>query len=401
MGQESADRRRRQRIEELRADLSHTKKERVDYARKTLLTMLWLDDEQARRQVISALCRYQPEEGQPYPAFALRLSGQLAAPSVDRATPPTPEALATALGETTLAIMNVALQQIKLKQIKLKQIKSMPAATDAPDEDGLYLETDVCRDALVIAQCFQLTAVVEPTVQILRLFPPDLARGAGPLARQTGPLRESAAHLLGSLSPDALYAFWYALGSPDKNARQDLLPVLDYLNDLRATPYLVRLFERRSQWSDAEMVGWFAVRAFKRIRDRRALAALRRVISAADGGSAVAMTTVTSPDLVREVRRAIEAIQYGHSGGAKEELLRGSQPPTTELLRSSAQGEADLVRPADPRAYELLRGAPTPTDHLLHAVDALPPNGRDRTELIRAHNEPTNPFENFNPAAEF
>src|ERR1041384_8239486 len=49
---------------------------------------------------------------------------------------------------------------------------------------------------------------------------------------------------------DALYAFWYALGSPDTPSRHNLLQVLDYLTDARAVPYLIRLLERRTVWTD-------------------------------------------------------------------------------------------------------------------------------------------------------
>jgi len=117
------------------------------------------------------------------------LSRQLGSAGLDKGPPPAASgALFAPLGDATLAILQVALQRLR----------SMLAEGTA-DEDSLYLETDACRDGLVIAHCFQLAAVVEPAVQILRLFPPDLARGVGPLARQTGPLRQAASTLLGQL----------------------------------------------------------------------------------------------------------------------------------------------------------------------------------------------------------
>jgi hypothetical protein len=384
--------RRRQRIEELRNDLQHKKPERVAHARKMLLTMLWLEEETTRREIFSILCRYLPEPEQPFPEAALRLSRQYVAPRIEEPT--------TAVAvDTLLAALNNAVRVIL--DIAIQALRAMLAGNAVGNSDSLYLETDVCRDCLLIAHGFHLPQIVEPTVQILRLFHPDLARDTGPLARQTGPLREAASHLLGALSPDDLYAYWYALGSPDKSARRDLLPVLDYLNDTRATPYLIRLFERRSQWSDGEMVGWFAVRAFKRLHDRRALPALRRLLSAVEAGHQAAMTPHTGPDLVREVRRTIEAIQYGRSGGAKEELLRPSQAPVDNLLRSSSQSHLDLGRSADPQAQELLRSSPAPQDNLLRPVDTAISSTQELSHLLRPDPEPDNPFENFDPHAEF
>ena len=68
-------------------------------------------------------------------------------------------------------------------QIALQRLRIIIDDAEGPDDDGLYRETDVCRDGLMISTCFEFATVVDSTVQILRLFPPDLARGVGPLAR--------------------------------------------------------------------------------------------------------------------------------------------------------------------------------------------------------------------------
>lgn len=403
MAQDRMDRRQWQRIVELRGDLGHKKPERVAYARQTLATMLWLEDERARQLVTSVLCGYLPDEIQAIPEFAARLSRRLAAHAgTDDLMPTDANTIASELGKTVAEIVRIALQRLRV----------IIDDAGTPDVEGLYLETDVCRDGLILSTCFGFPSAVDSSVQILRLFPPDMARDAGPLARQTGPLREAASHLLGALSADALYPYWYALGSPDRIARRDLLPVLDYINDVQATPYLVRLFERRGQWSDGEMVGWFAVRAFKRIRDRRALPALRRVVSVESSQMLAGTAGRTSPDLLREVKRAIEAIEYGRSSTARDELLRAShapshellhpsEPPTMNLLRPSQQPEEDLIRPADPQAHELLRGSRAPMDSLLRAAEQLTSAARDHAQLLRGDVEPANPFENFDPLAGF
>ena len=277
-------------------------------------------------------------------------------------------------------------------------------------DEELYRETDLCRDVITLANQFAIDTVIEHAVRLLRLFPPDQARGVGPLARQTGPLREVTARFLGSLSPDKLYNYWYALGSPARTARRDLLPVLDYLQGEGATPYLVRLFERRGQWEDGEMVGWFVVRAFKRIRDRRALPALRRVVSMEKSPMPVASSSQASPELIREALRAIEAIEYGRAPAERDQLLRACQPPvdhllhparpdTDKLLRPSQLDDTDLVRPTDPRSDQLLRPSSAPAGDLLRPAQEQPVNEHDG--LLRWSTEPENPFENFKPLESF
>ena len=400
MRQESGDRRRLQRIEELRADLNHKTPARVDYARQTLLTMLWLEENDGRQQIINVLCRYLPDESRQPPVFAAQLSAHLGREAMANALAPADAARITnCIGAALPSILNPAVQ-------KLQVIIDGGEA----NEDDLYRTTDLCRDALTIAARFMIDTVVDQAVRLLRVFPPDQARGVGPLARETGPLREAASHLLGALSPDKLYGYWYALGSPGRTARRDLLPVLDYLQDPSATPYLVRLFERRGQWADSEMVGWFVVRAFKRIRDRRALPALRRVVSLEKSPMLAVPGSQASPDLIREARRAIEAIEYGRATGERSQLLRAAQPPVDhllhpaqpghhDLLRPSQRDEQDLIRPADPAADHLVRPASAPTGELLRLVEERRENGGDT--LVRWSNEPENPFENFDPRAAF
>src|SRR5262249_19021187 len=131
--------------------------------------------------------------------------------------------------------------------------------------------------ALALARLLSAEEAAEPCVRLLRLLPSAAPNTPLLSIRQIGDLRDAACAVLGNLSPDALFPLWSALGGPEAMIRQDLLPVLDYLHDARALPYLIRLSERRSQWTDGEIVGWFLVRAFERIGDRGALPALRRI----------------------------------------------------------------------------------------------------------------------------
>ena len=400
---EAADQRRLQRIEELGADLDHKLQERRAYARQTLLTMLWLGDDSARCDIVRTVCRSRTDDVERASDFAERMvacirfvyTGDKPVSVIDREDGAAHghDMIGTALAR----IIAPAVQKLRLT-----------LDGEAATEDDLYNETDLCRDTLTMANYFIIDTVVAHAVTLLRLFPPVQSGGTGPLARQTCPLRDAASRLLGAISPDKLYEYWYALGSPEPTARRDLLPVVDYINDPMAIPYLVRLFERRGQWVDGEMVGWFVVRALKRIRDRRALPALRRVVNMDTSMMLVDPASYVSPDLIREVRLAIEAIEYERSVSERGQLLRGSQPPVHQLVRAapsgvggdlvrpSYPGEEDLVRPANPESDYLLRPV-ADTGQLLHVAQMPDGDSADRSDLLRWSTQASNPFDNFDP----
>ena len=263
------------RIEELRRDLFSDKtgsEKQAVYALNTLLSLLWVETDKERLAVACALSDAPPQLGKAEaPVFAVRLCARLNATPVDpldlpTVLPATPKGdhLRQWAEQTLAAILNDALNAVKLF---LRQ-------TPRPDDETTYRETDVCRDALRLAMRLHSPALVEAGMRLLRLFTPDMTRETGPLGRQTSELRALASQLLAGLSPDDLYPFWVALSGPESAVRRDLLPALDYFNDTRAVPYLLKLLERRVQWSDGDLVGWAAVRALQRIGDRRALPAL-------------------------------------------------------------------------------------------------------------------------------
>ncbi|HZP83374.1 MAG TPA: hypothetical protein VFB21_17150 [Chthonomonadaceae bacterium] len=353
---ESRERQARvQRLEELRRDLRTEEAARRAYAVEALLALLWIAEGRDRLAVGCALCDYPPQaEKEAIPLSVLRLCARLnhAAPESDLPPPPPAAERRAWAGKAVAAVLTGALDTLK-------------AALRAPSEaqgERLSQETEVCRDALFLARVLAVEETVAPCVRLLRLLPADIVRETGPVARQTTALREAAARALGAVSPDALLPFWGEFCIQGQVARRDLLPVLDYLNDPRAVPYLMHLLERRTQWEDGEMVGWFVVRAFERIGDRRALPPLRRL--AAGGGTPWQQAMRRrrsepppgiSPELAREARRVLQALEQGRNRRDRDVLLRPATPRSDALLRPAAdssdapdgQGK-QLLRPEEP-----------------------------------------------------
>ena len=341
------------RIEELRRDLFSDKmgsEKQADYALNTLLSLLWVETGVERLAVACALSDTPPQLGKAEaPVFAVRLCARLNAAPVDplalpTVLPATPkgDTLREWAEQTLAAILNDALNAVKLF---LRQ-------TPGPNDETAYRETDVCRDALRLAMRLRSPALVEVAMRLLRLFTPDMTRETGPLGRQTSELRALASQLLARLSPDDLYPFWVALSGPESAHRRDLLPALDYFNDARAVPYLLKLLERRVQWSDSDLVGWAAVRALQRIGDRRALPALRRLVAEPERTNFALLPArpapVLSMQLMQAARNAIESIEHGRASPERNFLLRPSLPATTDLLRPASDAnreQADLLRP--------------------------------------------------------
>jgi hypothetical protein len=346
---------RLQRLEELRQDVRQANAPRRAYAVETLLGLLWVEEGQERLAVACALCGYPPQMGRAEaPDCAKRLCVRLndVMERDDLPPPPPPEARIAWAGKAATALL----------QESLDILKAAERTGTRANARVLQREADVCCDVLQLVCSLRTADAAEACVRALRLFPPDRTRETGPNARQTTTLREIAARALGAISPDALFPLWYALGSPDADARRDLIPALDYIHDPRAVPYLARLLERRTQWDDGELVGWFVVRAFARIGDRQALPALRRLTMRGTSGMRQALPWLhratpsgTSEELAREALRVIQSIEYGRNTRDSESLLRPAGPVTQDLLRPAADGLAErdlqdrdeLLRPED------------------------------------------------------
>ena len=271
------------------------------------------------------------------PPFAARLCYRVQAPAADPLTVPPLSPLLPPKGaklrewaeQTLLAVFTDALNTIKLM---LRQ--TPPAAANA-----LYVETDVCNAALRLAPRLKSPALVEATLRLLRMFPPDLARETGPFGRQTPELRSLASLYLAALSPDDLYPLWVGLNGSDANLRQTLLPVLDYLNDPRVVPYLIKMLERHSQWADGDMAAWAA-------RSRpTAAAGSPRPAGSAPPDRHVGTRRVPFPPNPRHVRPQPRA--------------RAGRPPRHRIHRASAPAQRTLflLRPSQPDATHLLRPA--------------------------------------------
>ncbi len=311
--------------------------------------LLWVEAGRERLAVACALCGYPalPEKAD-VPLCVSRLCTRLSRAQSDDdlpLPPPAAERIAWA-GQAVTAVLTDSLDI-------LKAALRGQVASDAP---LFRSEADVCLDALRLAKPLQFPGVAEPCVRLLRFLPPDLQNveagetlpssgirasiPALPLARQAALLRDAASQALGAIAADSLTVLWDALNSPQTEVRQSLLPTLDYLNDLRAIPYLIQLLERRAQWPDGEMVGWFVVRACERIGDRRALPALRRLAAGSSRPSLpffpwrrAEPQTGSSPELIREAARVVQALERGRPDRRdRDALLRPSKVQNTELL---------------------------------------------------------------------
>lgn len=163
-------------------------------------------------------------------------------------------------------------------------------------------------------------------------------------------IRDAACVAIGSLSPDALFPLWTALGGPDVGARYCLLPVLDYISDPRAAGYLTRILARCVTWPDGELTAWFVVRTLERIGDRSTLSSLRSFASRWEEFG-------EEPDdrsrrqLALEVARVIAALDKRAARRDNRSLLRPAKEDAGTLLRSpndlparDTEDQMELVR---------------------------------------------------------
>ena len=350
---------RTQRLAELRQELHRGRPARRLYARDTLLALLWIEAEPNRHTILSALCNHPPEPDISASApLIARLVSRLprAASGEDLPPPPSGPELCAWAGQAAAAVLMESLD-------RMKAASRVPEAAPALSSQ----EAAVCLEALGLARLLGAEAAAEGCVRLLRLVSSAPSRAALLPVRQIGDLRDAACGVLAELSPDALFPLWSGLGGPDAAARQDLLPALDYLQDARAVPYLLRLLERRVQWTDGEIVGWFVVRAFERLSDRRALPALRKIAARTHPLRSLlpALSSMeraeagNSPELAREARRVIQAIEQGKDKKERSSLLRPALRPAKELLRpapetpsSEQERDREILLRSDPLSEE-------------------------------------------------
>ncbi len=347
---------RRRRLEDLRHALTLPQETRRQSALSSLAIEIGTRTHGERLEAVCALLNYPPESdsaGVPLSAarLAQRITDLIDAEPVSRNAAQLRALIGQSINVTLLESLDT------LKALLPLQGEAIALAVRG--------EIEVCLSLLKTVQSAALEEAVEVCVRVLRLFRMEAARGQTVLARPTTLLRDSACRALGAISPDALFLFWYTLGSPDAEARSNLLPVLDYLRDPRATPYLLRLLERRGQWMDGEMVGWFVIRAFEHLGDRRALPALR--LLAHSGENPLAQDTsetvpAVSVELAREARRVISSIERGRGWRDRRYLLRPAEPPADSLLHPASepphlQEHAEMVRPTHPDSRDHLRPA--------------------------------------------
>lgn len=344
------------RLEELRHDL-HATNRLQQTAADTLLSMLWVALGQARLLISCVLCGYTVQRGMDSapPPGPVRLCARLDRMQPDNeplALPGLTDLAGAALAERIgHAVVDTLTHSLDTLHAVLR--------SSAPDGPHIREEAEVCLAMLSVARRLRSEGAVEPCLRLLHLFSPELTRSHGPQAMITSRIRESTARTLSALSPDVLFAFWYSVGGPDARIRRNLLQVLDYLTDSRAVPYLIRLLERRTQWADGDMVGWFVVRAMEHIGDRSALPALRRI--SAGRAAPMQRTQVAesgkqaagSAELGREAERVILAIEGRKNRRESASLLRPSQIEPTDLLRpvsealeyTDVQDREELLRP--------------------------------------------------------
>ena len=335
---------RRRRLEELRHTFTSPQEARRESGLLSLALEIGKRTDGERLEAVCALLNYPPEsDSAGVPLSALRLYQRItetldAEPNVCSAA-----AIRALIGQSVHVTLLESLDT--LKALLPLQGEAIALAVRS--------EIEVCLSLLKTVRLAAFSEAVEGCVRVLRLFRMETARGQSALSRPTTLLRDAACRALGAISPDALFLFWYALGSPDAQVRSNLLPALDYLRDPRATPYLLRLLERRGQWADSEIVGWFVVRAFEHLGDRRALPVLRILAHTGENSSASSSEhfAPASVELAREARRVVSSIERGRGWRDRLHLLRPADAPAEILLQPASftpdEETDELLRPAD------------------------------------------------------
>lgn len=368
--------RRRRRLEDLRHALTLPQDTRRAAALRALAIEISNRTGGERLEAVCALLNYPPEsDSAGVPLSALRLYQRLTERLDSEDNPWSEGSSEWAIGQAVTDTLSESLDT--LRALLPLQGEAIAAAVRS--------EIEVCLSLLKTVQAAKLAEAVDACVRVLRVFRMETARSQSVLSRPTTLLRDAACRAIGAMSPDSLFLFWYTLGCPDTAPRRDLLPALDYLRDPRATPYLLRLLERRGHWADADMVGWFVLRAFEHLGDRRALPALRLMIHQGEISDGENMLPVP-PDLAREARRVIYSIERGRGWRDRLQLLRPAQPPDQSLLHPATESLAELERaemlhPTHPASRDLLRPVSEQPETLLRPVSHTPTD--DSHELLR------------------
>jgi hypothetical protein len=337
---------RLRRLEALRTDLFRGIPSRQAYALSALLARLWIETGRERQAVACALCNYAPSlEKADAPLFVARLCRRIEPTPLrdDLPLPPATTTWTAWAGGMVAEVLSDALD-----------VLTLALGAESPAREPTATELRVCQEALTLAWLLRERATVAPCLRLLRLLPPETAQKLPALSRVVTRLREAASRLLAAFEPELLAAFWTALRDRSAEYRRALLPVLDYVTDARALPELTRLLESRMDWPDGELVGWYVIRAVERIGDRRAIPALRRVATNSESllGRREAWRSRTSPELILEARRILEALENGARSPEARALLRPAAEPSQQLLRpavfdSAPEASAELLHPID------------------------------------------------------
>ncbi len=333
---------RRRRLEDLRHALTSPQEARRESAWAWLALEIGVRTDGERLEAVCVLLNYPPEsDAAGVPLSAARLT----------------QHITELIGCEPSDLDGVPLRALIGQSVHITLLESLDTLKALLPLQGEAIalavrsEIEVCLSLLKTVRLVALSEAVEGCVRVLRLFRMETARGQSALSRPTTLLRDAACRALGAISPDALFLLWYTLGSPDTQVRSNLLPVLDYLRDPRAAPYLLRLLERRGQWADSEIVGWFVVRAFEHLGDRRALPALRSLTHTGENSSESSPEhfVPVSVELAREARRVISSIERGRGWRDRLHLLRPADAPAELLLQPASfipdEDTDELLRP--------------------------------------------------------
>ncbi len=382
LGSDMEVERRLARLEELRHDLFHAPPAatinnksggkrnsalpddpKVAYALDTLLAMLYVETSFARVGVACALADATPRSGKgEIPPFAVRLCARLAAPDGDPVTlvggplVPPQRARMRIWAETAVpALLTDALNTLQM----------LLRPTSRPNDPALEREVGVCHAALRLAPCLPTPALTNACLRVLRVLPPARTRETSPLGQIAADLREHACLCLAARPPLELAAFWSALSASDPAQSRDLLPLLDFVRDTRAVPYLLALLVRPALARDNTPVALSVVHALHRLRDRQALPVLRRLLrdKEKDGetrrrgdketrkGSLEPAVESDPAELIEALRQALVDIEHDRAAPERMFLLRPALRVFSDLLHpltrppaADDDGRADLLR---------------------------------------------------------
>ncbi len=321
------------RLTELCRELDSDDRPKRAYAVHTLLALLWIARDSDRTQIAFSLFEQTKTSDKVNRSDATdRFCRCLTKDAAEFRPPPNADELTAWAANALKAALNETLNRLNAAS----QPNSRPA------EGERARETETCLDLLQCARRMASPDCLDACFRLLKMSSEDGGMGnAAPL--QANPLREAAARTIADLPPDSLIPLWNRLGGADSHRIRDCLPVLNYFTDDRAIPRLITVLESRKPETDSESVDLAILRTFGRIGSRKALPALKRIVS-----EGVEQEANGESERTREARRIIQTIESGKSGHDRSELLRPAANSNDALLRPAASFKsAELLRPAE------------------------------------------------------